>query len=53
MEDLKNDDKDLHFSIGATVVSEMETDKEMILKRADEALYQAKKEGRNRIVFSK
>lgn len=46
----KGDDR-IHFSIGATVVSETEKDKDIILKRADEALYEAKKAGRNRVMF--
>lgn len=43
--------KELRFSIGATVVNSEETDWEAILKRADEAVYEAKREGRNRMVF--
>ncbi len=38
------------ISVGVTVLREND-DKKSILKRVDDALYQAKKEGRNRIVF--
>ena len=37
----------IHASIGITLVGENENDYDAILKRADEALYQAKRKGKN------
>ncbi|HEY8100714.1 MAG TPA: diguanylate cyclase [Burkholderiaceae bacterium] len=39
-------------SIGITVLEERHTNCEVLLKDADSAMYQAKREGRNRIVFA-
>jgi diguanylate cyclase (GGDEF)-like protein len=38
------------ISVGLAVSPEHGTDKELLLSRADQALYQAKKQGRNRVV---
>jgi diguanylate cyclase (GGDEF)-like protein len=39
------------MSFGVAVTSDMDQ-AEQLLRRADEALYKAKEEGRNRVVFS-
>lgn len=41
----------LHVSMGATIVRKDESDFDEILKRADEALYEAKRNGKNKIVI--
>jgi diguanylate cyclase (GGDEF)-like protein len=38
------------ISVGVAVSPEHGTDKALLLSRADQALYQAKTEGRNRVV---
>ena len=42
-------DEKMHFSIGATCVAEGESNFKEILKRADDALYEAKREGKGRV----
>lgn len=44
-------DDHLRFSIGATCVTKEETEYTSILKRADEALYDAKRMGKGKIAF--
>jgi len=39
-------------SVGLTLFSAVDADQEQILRRADAAMYQAKEQGRNRVVFS-
>ncbi|NCP40309.1 MAG: diguanylate cyclase [Rhodoferax sp.] len=39
-------------SMGLTLFSAVDADQEQILRRADAAMYQAKEQGRNRVVFS-
>ncbi len=39
------------ISVGLAVSPEHGTDKALLLSRADQALYQAKKQGRNRVVI--
>ena len=41
----------IHLSIGATVIEKKESDWKAIIKRADEAVYHAKKAGKNQISF--
>jgi diguanylate cyclase (GGDEF)-like protein len=49
----KNEDVQVTISLGvATLVAEIDTNLEQLVKRADEALYQAKNSGRNRVVLS-
>lgn len=39
-------------SIGISHISEMDTDREQVVKRADNALYKAKRAGKNRFIFA-
>ena len=39
----------MHISVGIVMVSPQERDYEAVLKRADQALYQAKQKGKNQI----
>jgi diguanylate cyclase (GGDEF)-like protein len=41
----------IHASIGITLVGEDETEYDAILRRADQALYQAKRKGKNQFAF--
>lgn len=52
--EIKHEGKTLHItvSIGMTAISAQDERPEQPLARADEALYQAKHEGRNRVVFT-
>jgi diguanylate cyclase (GGDEF)-like protein len=45
------DDRPLTFSMGATSARDADPDLDWIIKRADEALYRAKNEGRDRIAI--
>lgn len=47
-----NKNEDIHLSIGAALVEEMERDWQDVLKRADEAVYEAKLRGKNQIVLN-
>lgn len=48
------DGREIHLSIsiGAAVYPDDGIDRETLLRRSDEALYQAKRQGRNRVVFA-
>lgn len=48
-----NEKFNITCSFGAAVLDVTITDKEVLMSRADKALYQAKDEGRNRIIFYK
>jgi two-component system cell cycle response regulator len=45
------EDRPLTFSMGATAARDSDPDLDWIIKRADEALYRAKNEGRDRIAI--
>lgn len=42
---------DVTVSIGVAIASAADTDAEMIIRRADQALYNSKEAGRNRVSF--
>lgn len=42
---------EIHLSIGATLIRDDDDDWRLVLRRADEAVYSAKREGKNRLAF--